>query len=147
MDWLQNPFLVIAPPLDVHNVSSLGATEFSVFTQVNSNQWEQPKRELLVHTSTCSCLGYCNSLFTGITQSSLARLQPVQNSTAMLSTNIGHQSHINPVLASLHWLPVKHRINFKIVLTTYKALNGLATAYITELLSSYSCGRPLWSSD
>jgi len=34
--------------------------------------------------------------------------------------------HISPVLSTLHWLPIKHRVNFKILLITYKALNGLA---------------------
>jgi len=34
--------------------------------------------------------------------------------------------HISPVLSTLHWLPVKHRIDFKILLITCKALNGLA---------------------
>ncbi len=39
---------------------------------------------------------------------------------------------------TLHWLPTKHRIDFKILLMTYKALNGLAPQYLSELLSHYS---------
>ena len=35
----------------------------------------------------------------------------------------------------LHWLPVKFRIDFKIVLLTYKAINGLAPFYLQELIS------------
>ena len=31
------------------------------------------------------------------------------------------------------WLPIKHRINFKILLTTYKALNNLAAPYLADL--------------
>ena len=42
--------------------------------------------------------------------------------------------HITPTLFSLHWLPIRYRIQFKISLFTYKGLNGLAPAYITELL-------------
>ncbi len=41
--------------------------------------------------------------------------------------------------------PIKHRINFKILLITYKALNGLAPQYLSELLSHYSPSRPLRS--
>ena len=41
--------------------------------------------------------------------------------------------HITPILASLHWLPVKSQIDFKILLITYQALNGLAPAYKTYL--------------
>ena len=51
-----------------------------------------------------------------------------------------------PLLMELHWLPVKQRINFKILLITYKALNGQAPTYITDLLSYYRPARPLRSS-
>ena len=33
------------------------------------------------------------------------------------------------LLASLHWLPVKARVDFKVLLLTYKALHGLAPTY------------------
>ncbi len=50
-----------------------------------------------------------------------------------------------PVLSPLHWLPIKHRIDFKILLITYKALNGLAHQYLSKLLSHYSPSPPLRS--
>lgn len=34
--------------------------------------------------------------------------------------------HITPILQHLHWLPIKQRIQFKILLITYKTLNNLA---------------------
>jgi len=49
--------------------------------------------------------------------------------------NISCFDHISPILFELHWLPIKYRINFKILLITYKALHGLAPNYITELLT------------
>ena len=54
--------------------------------------------------------------------------------------------HITPVLAALHWLPVCFRIDFKILLLVFKALNGLAPAYICELLVPYEPDRCLRSS-
>ena len=42
---------------------------------------------------------------------------------------------VTPVLFELHWLPIKHRFNSKILLTTYKALHGLSPDYITELIT------------
>ncbi len=45
----------------------------------------------------------------------------------------------------LHWLPIKHRTDLKILLITYKALNGLAPQYLSELLSHYSPQRLLRS--
>src|SRR4029434_184631 len=38
------------------------------------------------------------------------------------SPELKKYEHISPVLASLHWLPVKSRIDFKVLLLTYKAL-------------------------
>ncbi len=44
------------------------------------------------------------------------------------------RDHITSVLASLHWLPVKYRTGFKILLLTYKALNDQAPSYLKELV-------------
>ena len=33
--------------------------------------------------------------------------------------------HITPILKDLHWLPIKYRNEFKIVLLTFKCLYGL----------------------
>src|SRR4029434_7226739 len=46
---------------------------------------------------------------------------------------------------SLHWLPVKSRIDFKVLLLTYKALNDLAPNYLKELVVPYCPPRPLRS--
>ena len=43
--------------------------------------------------------------------------------------------HVTPLLKSLHWLPVKYRIIFKVLLITFKAIHGLAVVYISELIS------------
>ena len=55
--------------------------------------------------------------------------------------------HITPVMMQLHWLPVKERINFKILLTTFKALYGINPLYLCELISPYQPRRALRSSD
>ena len=49
------------------------------------------------------------------------------------------------ILASLHWLPVKSRIEFKILLLTYKALNGQAPSYLKEFIVPYYPTRTLRS--
>ena len=51
------------------------------------------------------------------------------------------------MLASLHWLPVKARVDFKVLLLTYKALHGLAPTYLSDLVLSYIPTRTLWSRD
>lgn len=56
--------------------------------------------------------------------------RPVENS----NTGVRKREHITPVLQSLHWLLVKFRIDFKILLFVYKALSGLAPQYISDLI-------------
>jgi len=53
--------------------------------------------------------------------------------------------HITSIRSSLHWLPIKFRINYKVLLLTYKALNVLAPVYLMDLLSLYIPSRSLRS--
>ncbi len=69
----------------------------------------------------------------------------VQNAAARVLTRTRKYDHISPVMSTLHWLPINHRIDFKILLITYKSLNGLAPQYLSELLLHYSPPRPLRS--
>ena len=103
--------------------------------------------ERLVHAFVSSRLDYCNSLMYGIQDYELSRLQRVQNSAARVVTLAKKKQHITPMLYKLHWLPVKQRIEFKIALITFKALNDLGPLYLKELVSLYTPGRPLRSAD
>ena len=59
----------------------------------------------------------------------------IQNACARLVCNTSTFCHITPLLKNLHWLPIRQRIAFKILLIVYKALNGQAPCYISELLA------------
>ena len=52
---------------------------------------------------------------------------------------------ITAVLRRLHWLPVKWRINYKIVVLVFRALHGLAPAYVSTLITPYEPRRALRS--
>jgi len=45
---------------------------------------------------------------------------------------------MTPILLSLNWLPIKFCINYKVLLMNYKAQNGLAPLYLTDLVSPYN---------
>ena len=90
--------------------------------------------QTVIHALISSRLDYCNSLLAGVPDCVLQNLQYLQNSAARLLSGTKKYEHITPILKSLHWLPVRYRIDFKILLMTYKALNGMAPKYICELL-------------
>ncbi len=63
----------------------------------------------------------------------------------MLLTGIHKFDRIFPILTSLHWLPVKQRIELKIVVFVFKALRGLAPTYLSDLLRYHNPSRGLRS--
>ena len=100
--------------------------------------------ERVIHALVSSRLDMPNSLLkvTG-------RLQCVQYAGARLITGVGKREHIMPILKQLHWLPVSKRIEFKILVITYKGLHGFATRYIShaDMLQLYVPNRPFRSSN
>ena len=106
-----------------------------------------PTAEKMINATVTSRLDYCKSLLYGAKQSHIDRLQCCQNNAARIISKRRKYDHISPVLRELHWLPVEHRISYKILLLTYKALNGHAPQYLSALISKYVPPRPLRSED
>lgn len=69
----------------------------------------------------------------------------VQNAAASLLTNAKKREHITPVLASLHWLPVQSRIQFKVLLMVSLATHSLAASYIGDTIHHQVASRSLRS--
>ena len=110
------------------------------------NCLSQDNAETLVHAFISSELDFCNALVYGLPQLVIDRLRYVQNCAARLVTGTRSLEHITPVLRRLHWLPARQRITYKILLLTYKVLNGMAPKYIADLLQPYTPTRRLRSS-
>ena len=83
-----------------------------------------------------SKLDYCNSLYSGISQTNLNKFQRIQNSLARVITNTSKYQHITPTLTNLPWLPIEQRIDYKICLLTYKTLTNQQTTYLYNILYS-----------
>ena len=93
-----------------------------------------------------SRLDFCNSLLVGISVSNLTRLQLVQNTLARVVARKPRFCHITPVLSDLHWLPVRHRISFKIATVTFRVLQSQQPSYLASLIPRYVPTRALRSS-
>ena len=79
-------------------------------------------------------LDYCNSLLYDITDKNLKKLQVVQNSLCRIVKRVSRFKHITQYRKELHWLPIEFRIQFKINLLTYKALNFGKPMYLGNKL-------------
>jgi hypothetical protein len=60
-------------------------------------------------------------------------------------TRSNRREHITPILKELHWLPIQSRIQFKLGLIVFKALNNLAPSYLQDLLKIHQPSRCLRS--
>jgi hypothetical protein len=101
--------------------------------------------EKLIHAFVSSKLDSNNSLLYGIPKAKMDRLQRVQNSAARLVTLTPKYDHVTPVLKDLHWLPVTQRVQYKILLLTFKAIIGEAPQYLQELVLMSNQSRTLRS--
>ena len=75
----------------------------------------------------------------------LQRLQLVQNSAARVISQTKRYTSITPILNEIHWLPINKRCQFKILLLTFKSLNGCAPEYLCDMLNVYMPNRSLRS--
>ena len=115
-------------------VQRIASRGFAVLRRLRSIRRYVPTSvfQSLVSAFVLNRLDYCNSLLVDLPSNLLQRLQSVQNSAAQLIDRLRRSEHITDALMSLHWLRVRERVEYKVAVFTYKALNGLAPPYLSS---------------
>ena len=88
----------------------------------------------LIHAFLTSLLDYCNSLLYGVPDNHMQKLS-VMNACAHLIFCTPIHCHITVLFQQLHWLPIHLCIKFKILLITFKVLQGSAPKNLYDLIS------------
>jgi hypothetical protein len=101
----------------------------------------------LVHALVTSRIDYCNSLLYGLPKVLVNKLQHVQHVSARVITKTPRHQHITPVLKELHWLPMERRIEFKILMHTFRSIHRDAPSYLQDLVTLYVPSRQLRSAN
>ena len=150
------PISVSAKNLGVHLDSTLSMHNF--VSQTAKSCYYHLRRISLIrkHLSTeatvklvlcfiMSRIDYCNSLLSGVNETSIHILQLIQNNAARLVCRKKKYDHVTPLLEQLHWLPVSKRIEYKLDTISYKSLNNMAPDYLSSLIEIYQPSRTLRS--
>ena len=82
-----------------------------------------------------SSLDYCNALYYGCSTHVLSQLQGIQNRACAIVCRLKKRDSKSQFLKQLHWLKVKERIEYKMLLMVFKCIIGLTPNYLSELIS------------
>jgi len=63
-------------------------------------------------------------------QSTFGVLQRVQNAAARLIFKLGPCDHVTDSLIQLHWLPIRWRVQYKLVMLMYGIVVGTCPEYL-----------------
>lgn len=96
----------------------------------------QDQLQVLVSSLVFSNLDYCNSLYYGLPGYLIKKLQRVQNCCARLvwKKGVPLNSSLDPIFTHLHWLKVRFRIIYKILLMVHNCLHGKAPQDLISMI-------------
>ena len=90
--------------------------------------------KVLVLSLVMSHLDYNNAALVGISDYVIHKFQRIQNMCAKLVLNRKKYDSVTEALKYLHWLPVKLRIEHKLLCITHKCIHGTGPEYLKDLL-------------
>ena len=75
------------------------------------------------------------------------KLQRTQNNLARVVCQSQGCTDARPLLHSLHWLPIRQRVTYKLAVLTHKVRTTATPTYLSELVQTRAPSRALRSSD
>jgi len=73
--------------------------------------------------------------------------RPEQPGQSRLVCQIRGRTDARPLLHSLHWLPVRQRVTYKLAVLTHKVRTTVIPTYLIDLVQTHAPSRALRSSD
>ena len=134
--------------LNYHSTKSTAYMHLSNIRKIRNMLTDEAASQL-IHAFITSRLDYCNSIIYGMPDTILSDLQRIQNTAARILTKCRDRNYpsIN-LLKKLHWLPVRQRITYKILILTFKAYHKTAPRkYICDLIIPRKYNRPVRSNN
>ena len=99
-----------------------------------------------MHAFVTTKLYYFYSLFYGMPDYIVKRLQRLLNAAARIITNLGKYDHITDTIKKIHWLPIESRIQYKVLVLVHACVHNIVPPYLSNLLTSYVPSREMRSS-
>ena len=90
--------------------------------------------EILVHGLVMSHLDYSNGVLGLLPNASLKPYVRVQSMAAKTILGRNKYDSVKEAMMELHWLPIRERINCKIIMWVFKCLCNMAPQYLCTLL-------------
>jgi len=91
---------------------------------------DRDSRNRLVCALILTRIDYCNAVFAGLPDSTLPPLQRVLHAAARFVDDLRPRDHVTATLMSLHWLPVRQRITYKLC----SLMHGIVSRHVPEYL-------------
>ena len=86
-------------------------------------------------------------MLSGAPAATFDKLQRAKNNLARVVCQSRDRTDARPLLHSLHWLPVRQRVTYKLAVLTHKVRTTATPTYLSELVQTNAPHRALRSSD
>ena len=128
--------------LDNHIAAKCRTAMFNLFKIANIRNFLMTEAcHTAVLAMVISHLDYANAIMVSLPEKHIGKLQRVQNMAAMVVLKRSKYTSSKASLQSLHWLPIRSRIDFKIVVSVYRCLHGEVLDYLQNLLITFTPKR------